>query len=337
MSEFDLIRRHFTRPVPAGILGVGDDCALLPAAPGAWAISTDLLLEGRHFYADVDPRALGHKALAVNLSDLAAMGAQPAGCVLGIGLPAVDAAWLDAFAQGLHALAEAWGCPLVGGDTTRSAAGITLSVTVFGRVDARRALRRNAARPGDDVWVSGTLGDADVALRLLQRERGEAVAASGPLAEVLAGLAPEAAARLLASTRERLEWPQPRVALGLALAGVAHAAIDVSDGLLQDLGHIVAASGCGAVVQAARLPLSPALSALPPAAAWQAALGGGDAYELCFTASPAGRARIETLAARTGVALARIGTLEPQARGVRVLDAAGLPLDGVPAGFDHFR
>src|SRR5690606_3608682 len=166
LSEFDLIRRFFSWPAPAGYTGAGDDCALVPTSAGAQAISTDLLLEHRHFFSDVPPRTLGHKALAVNLSDLAAMGATPRGFVLGLALPHVDEAWLAAFAEGMRELAEQSGCPLVGGDTTRSSRDLAISVTVFGSVDARLALRRDAARVGDDIWVSGQLGEADVALRL---------------------------------------------------------------------------------------------------------------------------------------------------------------------------
>ncbi|MDX3904799.1 MAG: thiamine-phosphate kinase [Pigmentiphaga sp.] len=320
-GEFDLIRRHFTRPSPAGMLGVGDDCALLPDTGCATAVSTDLLIEGRHFFADVDPRALGHKALAVNLSDLAAMGARPTAFVLGLALPRIDDAWLSAFAQGMFALADAHGCPLVGGDTTRSLAGVTISVTVFGAVPADGALRRAGARPGDDIWVSGPLGDADLALRLLSGDSAVPV---------------DDRAAALAATRRALEWPAPRVALGLALRGLAHAAIDISDGLLQDLGHILAASGCGARVCADEVPVSAAVSALPPAWRRQCALAGGDVYELCFTAPPEARTRVAEAASDTGAAVTRIGTIEA-ASGLRVVDGAGAPLPGLPhAGFDHF-
>jgi len=320
-GEFDLIRRHFTRPAPAGMLGVGDDCALLMPTAEATAVSTDLLVEGRHFFADVDPRALGHKSLAVNLSDLAAMGARPTAFVLGLALPRVDDAWLSAFAGGMFALADAHGCALVGGDTTRGGAGVTVSVTIFGAVPAEAALRRSGARPGDDVWVSGALGDADLALRLLAGEPDLPVADR---------------AAALAATRRALEWPEPRVALGLALRGVASAAIDVSDGLLQDLGHVLAASGCGARLCADDVPLSPALAALPPAWRRRCALGGGDAYELCFTAAPDARARVAEAAARAGVPATRIGAVEPGA-GLRVVDRGGAALPDLPAGFDHFR
>lgn len=360
MSEFDLIRQYFRRPQPPGVLGVGDDCALLPAQAGSWAISTDLLLEGRHFFGDIDPASLGHKALAVNLSDLAAMGAEPRGCVLGLGLPSVDHAWIAPFADAFHALAEAHHCPLVGGDTTRSADGICISVTVFGHLDARRALRRDGARAGDDIWVSGPLGDAELALHLLLAERAPwrdiqplpvlqgdtsspvmgtksspPVADDGELEDWIRTLAPARRQWLLASTRERLERPQPRVALGRALAGLAHAAIDISDGLVQDLGHILRASGCGAALSAALLPLSDAMRTVPVPIAWRMALGGGDAYELCFTAPASERGHIQRLGRALGLELTRIGETLPQ-EGLFVYDGQGQLLAGVPRGFDHF-
>lgn len=359
MSEFELIRRFFTRPGPSGILGVGDDCALLPSSPGAWAISTDMLLENRHFFPDVAPDALGHKALAVNLSDLAAMGAAPRGFVLGLALPDIRPQWLESFSHGMYALADRHGCPLVGGDTTRSDAGISISVTVFGDLDARRALRRDAARAGDDIWVSGTLGEADVALRLLLAEHAGAqdgerrpdaatILPPTPLANA-AGFLPgdtdiQAAIEQLASTertallgavRHRLEWPEPRVSLGLALAGVAHAAIDISDGLLQDLGHIAAASRCRAQIDLTRLPTGQLISWLPPEVGWYCALAGGDAYELCFTAPASQRSRIEQAAQRLDVTVTRIGCIE-QGEGVCVVGPDGHMLSSLPGGFDHF-
>lgn len=316
-SEFDLIARYFTRAAPAGLLGVGDDCALFPVPPGEQvATSTDLLLEGRHFFPDVDPRALGHKALAVNLSDLAAMGARPIGCVLGLALPTLDEPWLAAFAEGFHALAAAHGCPLIGGDTTRSAHDLAISVTVFGAVPAGLALRRDGARAGDDIWVSGELGAADVAYRLLDGQY-------------------PADAALLAATRGALEWPQPQVPLGLALRGIAHAAIDLSDGLLQDLGHILNASGLGACLHYAQMPVSAALSALDDASLRRAVLGGGDVYQLCFTAPAARRDAVLAAANTAGARVTRIGQTLPQP-GLSVLDGQGLPLADLPAGFDHF-
>ncbi len=353
MSEFDIIRRFFQRPQRAGILGVGDDCALLPAEPGAWAVSTDLLLEGRHFLKDADPKTLGHKALAVNLSDLAAMGAEPRGFVLGLALSEFDAAWLDAFTQGLYALADAYRCPLVGGDTTRSDSGLSIAVTVFGHVDARRALRRAGAKIGDDIWVSGALGDADLAVRLLHArtapDHGEwsqeeverapfhenEVATEQQIRAWIAGLTAKQQQELLERTRPRLDLPEPRIALGRELSHFAHAAIDISDGLVQDLGHILGASHCGAVLFAHRLPLSAALKDIPRPVALRVALGGGDAYELCFTAPASLRTHVEELASRLELPLTRVGKIQPGSS-VVVENACGQRLTGIPGGFDHF-
>ena len=316
-SEFDLIARHFTRPAAPGQLGVGDDCALFGVPPGQQvAISTDLLVEGRHFYPGVDPRSLGHKALAVNLSDLAAMGAQPVGCLLGLALPRADEAWLAAFARGFHDLSLEAGCPLIGGDTTRSPSLLTLSITVFGAVEPARALRRDAARAGDEIWVSGELGAADVAYRLLD------------------GQLPADEFRL-AAVRRALEWPAPRLALGLALAGLAHAAIDISDGLLQDLGHILDLSRAGAELRYGALPVAPGLDGLDESTRRRAVLGGGDAYELCFTAAPADHAQVLQAAAKAGVRVSCVGSITA-GPGLLVLDDTGRPLPDLPKGFDHF-
>jgi thiamine-monophosphate kinase len=316
-SEFDLIARYFTRAAPAGLLGVGDDCALFSVPPGEQvATSTDLLLEGRHFFSDVDPGALGHKALAVNLSDLAAMGARPLGCVLGLALPRVDEPWLAAFAQGFHALADAHGCPLIGGDTTRSAHDLAISVTVFGAVKADQAFLRSAARAGDDIWVSGELGAADVAYRLLDGQY-------------------PADPQRLAATRGALERPEPQVALGLALRGIAYAAIDISDGLLQDLGHVLAASSAGATLRYADMPVATALAGLAEAPLRRAVLGGGDVYQLCFTA-PAERREAVLAAARAASArVTRVGEIRAEP-GLAVLDVGGRPMAELPRGFDHF-
>ena len=322
-TEFDLIQRFFSRPVSAGLLGGGDDCALFGVTPGLQvATSTDLLLEGRHFFSNVDPRSLGHKALAVNLSDLAAIGARPLGCLLGLGLPAIDEAWVEQFAEGFYALADQHGCALIGGDTTRSQQGITLSVTVFGEVESSLALRRNAAKAGDDIWVSGVLGAADIACRMLAGEI--------PLDSAL-----------LQATRRALEWPTPRVELGQQLRAYAHAAIDVSDGLLQDLGHILTASGVGAVLYEPRLPLHPALTALSkqtlsPEVLRRAVLAGGDVYELCFTGAPAQRSNLEAIGQTLGIALTCIGTIRKEP-GLVVYDQTGTAISGLPSGFDHFR
>ncbi|OZI48924.1 thiamine-phosphate kinase [Bordetella genomosp. 5] len=316
-SEFDLIAQYFTRPAPDGMLGVGDDCALFPVPAGMQvATSKDLLVSGRHFYPDVDPRALGHKSLAVNLSDLGAMGAQPIGCLLGLALPSADAAWLAAFADGFHALAARHGCALIGGDTTRSPQDLVISVTVFGAVAPTRALRRDAARPGDDIWVSGELGAADVAYRLLDGQ-----------------IPPDAT--LLAATRRALEWPEPRVALGQALGGIAHAAIDLSDGLVQDLGHILKASAVGARIDYAALPVAAAIAALPEPVRRRAILGGGDVYELCFTAPASARDAVADAARRAGVPVSRIGAIVPEA-GIEVREADGRLMEALPGGFDHF-
>jgi len=320
-SEFDLIDRYFKRDAPANMLGVGDDCALFAPPPGMQlAASTDLLLEGRHFLSDMDPCALGHKALAVNLSDLAAMGAQPLGCLLGLALPAARAGqpnWLAGFARGFWAQADAHGCPLLGGDTTRSDTAVSISVTVFGALPAGQALRRDAARPGDDVWVSGrTLGAADMALAILQGRCTDNSAC-------------------LALLRPALERPEPQVALGVALRGIAHACIDISDGLLQDLGHILAASACGARLYEADLPVAPPLANWPLEQRRPAVLGGGDVYQLCFTAPAHARQRVLQAGEEVGTEVSRIGliTAEP---GLSVLDAQGQRLPFLPRGFDHF-
>ncbi|MDE2607383.1 MAG: thiamine-phosphate kinase [Burkholderiales bacterium] len=319
MGEFDLIARYFTRPVRRSPLGVGDDCALLQPGPGMQlAVSTDMLVEGRHFLSTVDPRALGHKALAVNLSDLAACGARPLAFTLALALPQVDEAWLEGFSEGLFALADAHACELVGGDTTRGP--LAINITVFGEVPAGQALLRSGARPGDDLWVSGTLGDARLAL--------EAFRGTVSL--------PQAA---FEAARARLERPTPRVALGLALRGVASAAIDVSDGLLGDLGHVLRRSKVGATLEAGCAPrLLDALRhglALPPERIEDLVFAGGDDYELAFTAPPGRRAAVEAAAAATGTPVLRIGRVDAEP-GLRLHDAQQRPLTRRFAGFDHF-
>lgn len=316
-GEFDLIARYFKRAAPENMLGVGDDCALLSVSPGhELAVSTDMLLQGRHFLADVCPRSLGHKALAVNLSDLAAMGARPLACTLALSLPAVDHAWLQAFSDGFFALAETAGCPLVGGDTTSSPDGVLICVSVMGEVQRGHALRRDAALPGDDIWLSGCLGAPAVALALLQGRLGPD---------------PD---RLQAG-RPRLELPQPRNGLGERLVGMAHAAIDVSDGLLQDLGHILAASNCAAGLWLDSIPQHPALDGLDQQWRTQAVLAGGDEYELCFTADPCQREKIRALGVQLQIQLSLIGKTGPGS-GLDVLDAAGRKLEVSHKGFDHF-
>lgn len=302
-SEFEIIRRYFSRPAPSALLGVGDDAALVQSAAGReLAVSTDLLLEGRHFAAGAAPRALGHKALAVNLSDMAAMGATPRWATLALALPSADAAWLAPFAEGFYALAARFGVDLVGGDTTRGP--LTLCVTLLGELPAGTALRRDGARPGDDVWVSGELGGAAYALEHAQD----------------------------AAAAKRLHEPEPRVALGERLRGLAGAAIDVSDGFAQDLGHILERSGVGAVVRYADLPKFRIADA---ALEQRCVLAGGDDYELLFTAPPAARAAIEALAAPLGLPLSRVGSIQAGAPRLQLLDAQGRAMRTTP-GFDHF-
>ncbi len=331
-SEFDLISRFFKRPVPAGMLGGGDDCALLRITPGMeLATSKDLLLEGRHFFPNVDPYTLGHKSLAVSLSDLAAMGAKPVACLLGLALPSCNEDWVARFADGFYAQADLHGCALIGGDTTRSESGVVISVTVFGEVDPAKAMRRNTAREGDDIWVSGQLGAADVAYRLLA---GSLIDAS-PLTHKSRGLF-GLDGSLLEQTRAALETPSPRVFLGRRLAAHVHAAIDISDGLLQDLGHILQASGVGARVEEALLPMHPALQYLSHTDQRRAALAGGDVYELCLTAAPDQRESIERIGLEAGVALTRIGQVVA-GTALQVFDEAGQLIHPLPQGFDHFR
>lgn len=310
-SEFDLIARYFTRPARTAVLGVGDDAALLRPGPGQdLAISADMLVAGRHFFPDADPERLGHKALAVNLSDLAAMGATPRWALLSIALPAPDEAWLAAFTRGFYALAEQHGVELVGGDTTGGP--LNLSVTILGEVPAGRALRRDGARVGDDLWLSGTVGGAALALRQ----------ATGELS------LPDPVAR---DCRDRLDRPMPRVALGQALRGVAHAAIDVSDGLLADVGHLLARSGVAAEVWGDRVPM--AWPGEPMART--CALTGGDDYELCFTAPPEQADAVRRAGREAGVAVTRIGRIVAGS-GLVCLDAQGSPITLEAKGFDHF-
>ncbi len=315
MNEFDLIRHCFTREARHSVLGVGDDAAILRPTPGCdLHVSTDMLVEGRHFFTDVDPHALGHKTLAVNLSDMAAMGAVPRWAFLSLALPAAEAGWAQRFAEGLFALADEHGVDLAGGDTTRGP--LTLSVTIMGEAPQGLALRRDAALVGDDVWVSGELGLG--ALALAERLGGEAVVEAG----------------LLAAARRRLDYPQPRVALGRALLGVAHAAIDVSDGLMADLGHVLTASGVGAEVWLDSLPSHAGMEADRPR--YLACLAaGGDDYELCFTAPQAARAAVLAAGEATGCRVTRVGRVTA-ASGGRLLDAAGNVVSLARTGYDHF-
>ena len=325
LGEFDLIARYFERPARRAALGIGDDCALLSLPPGMQlAVSCDMLVEGRHFLSTVDPERLGHKALAVNLSDLAACGAEPLAFTLALALPQADEAFLAGFSRGLLALADASGCELIGGDTTRGPLNICISV--FGQVPASSAvtgaLLRSGARPGDDLYVSGTLGDARLALEVF---RGTVL---------LDGASFDA-------VRKAMELPQPRFSLGVALRGVASSAIDVSDGLLGDLGHVLQRSGVGAVVDVDTVPLSDVMRAQPLSLQRLCTLSGGDDYELLFTAPAVGAAAVAAAAAAAGVAITRIGRITERgdAGGARpqLVDAQGRPVGHPERSFDHFR
>ena len=318
LGEFDLIDRYFRRPVRRAALGIGDDCALLQPTPGQQlAVSTDLLVEGRHFLSTVAPARLGHKALAVNLSDLAACGARPLAFTLTLSLPRAEAAFLAPFAQGLLALADAHDIELVGGDTT--AGPLTVGITAIGEVPPGQALLRSGARVGDEVWVSGHLGDARLALEVF---RGQLTLPGDGFDQA----------------RQAMEQPQPRVALGLALRGVASAAIDLSDGLLGDLGHVLRASQVGAELWLEALPRSPLLAAQAPAWQQTCLLAGGDDYELLFTAPKAQHPQVLDAGRRAGVAVTRVGEVQAATAGLVVRDGAGQPLDlSGWSGFDHFK
>jgi thiamine-monophosphate kinase len=308
LNEFEIVRRFFDRAPDRAVLGVGDDCALLrPDAGLELAVTTDMLVEGRHFAPGADARLLGHKALAVNLSDLAAMGAGPRTVLLSLGLPSADEAWLASFAAGFFALAQRFGVDLVGGDTTRSPLR-TLNVVALGEVPAGLALYRSGARPGDDVWVSGELGGAALALRR-----------------------PE-----IAEVAKRLHEPEPRVELGERLRGLAHSAIDVSDGLAGDLMHILERSQVAAVVEYPLLPRPAVFKDLNNKDLERdCILSGGDDYELLFTAAASQRAALEKLATELALPLRR-GAIQPGAPRLTVRDAAGNPVEH-RGGYDHFR
>lgn len=317
-SEFDLIRRHFTRGVDHTVLGVGDDGAVIAPRSGMQlVISTDMLVAGTHFLADTGAEDLGWKTLAVNLSDLAAMGAEPRWALLAAALPAADEAWIAAFCQGFFGLARRHGVDVIGGDTTRGP--LNLAPTVLGEVPAGQALTRAGARPGDTLWISGTPGLAALGLAQLQGR---------------AELAPAWRARCLAA----LHRPQPRLALGVGLRGLSSAAIDVSDGLLADLGHVLEASAVDAVLRAEALPPA-ALSAAPdPQLGLACLLGGGDDYELLFTAAPQNDAAIAALGQKLDLPVSAIGRIGTGPKGaVSLLDGAGRELPLPQGGYDHFR
>lgn len=316
LGEFDLIGKYFTRPVVRAALGIGDDCALLQPAPGMQlAVSSDMLVEGRHFLSTVAPDRLGHKALAVNLSDLAACGAQPLAFSLALAMPRAEPRFLEGFASGLFALADAHGCELVGGDTTQGP--LNICITVFGEVPRGQALLRSGARAGDDLYLSGRVGDARLAL---EGFRGT-VALAGDTFE---------------QARIAMEQPQPRVALGVALRGVASSAIDVSDGLLGDLGHILTRSGVGARVEVDRVPRSDHLAAQPLALQRECTLAGGDDYELLFTAPPAQAGAVQAASRAAGTPVTRIGRIDDSGR-LSLVDANGDEVPNRFGSFDHFK
>lgn len=314
MAEFDLIAKYFTRPAAAD-LGVGDDAALIRVRPGyQLAVSADMSVAGTHFFADIDPFAIGWKAMAVNVSDMAAMGAEPKWATLSIALPALDESWLQGFSQGLFACADAFGVSLIGGDTTRGP--LNIAINIMGEVPQGQALQRKGAQAGDDVWVSGVLG---LAALWLQHRLGKL----------------EIQAEELPALASAMHHPQPRVALGLALRGVATAALDISDGLLADFDHILAASAVGAELDWTAIP-KPVFrqSTFSTAMLQQVVLAGGDDYELCFTAAPQHRDVLQGLSSRLAVPLSRIGQITAQV-GLHVLNGEAR-IDLSQKGYDHF-
>lgn len=320
LSEFNLIQNYFIRnqdknPDPRVALGIGDDCALLQTTPGTQlAISSDMLVSGRHFFSDVDPYTLGHKCLAVNLSDLAAMGARPLAFTLAIALPDADPNWLSAFSQGMFALADQHHCRLIGGDTTKGP--LTISITIFGELAPNTALRRDAAKLGDDIWISGSLGDARLALAAYRSELN-----LDPTQHLQAA--------------QRMHQPTPRIALGIALRGIAHAALDISDGLSGDLGHILTASRVGAQINVDSLPVGEVLQSQAQARRREFCLNGGDDYELCFTAPAEKREAIIQAGIISQTPLTRVGRIEAEL-GLRLIDAEGKTVELSLRSFDHF-
>lgn len=314
VAEFDIIAKYFTRPAQADV-GIGDDAALIRVRPGyQLAVSADMSVAGTHFFADIDPFAIGWKSMAVNVSDMAAMGAEPKWATLSIALPDMNQTWLQEFSAGLFACADAYGVSLIGGDTTRGP--LNIAINIFGEVPQGQALQRNGAQVGDDVWVSGELGCA--ALWLQHR--------LGNLhfhAEELPMLA------------EAMHHPQPRTGLGLALRGIATAALDISDGLLADLGHILRASGAGAILNWQAVP-RPKLqrSQISEYVLQQAVLAGGDDYELCFTAPALHREHVHRLSDQLGLPLSCIGQITEDTS-LQVLDGK-VPMVLSQKGYDHF-
>jgi thiamine-monophosphate kinase len=316
IGEFEIIARYFTREShdPDVVLGVGDDAAVL-AVDGLMAVTVDTLVAGVHFPDGLAPHVLGYRLMAVNLSDLAAMGARPRWCTLALTLPSAEELWLDGFSRGLFELADRFGVSLVGGNLARGP--LTLTLQLMGRIDRERMLTRSGGHVGDDIYVTGTLGDSSAGITLI-KERSAA---------------PEGSAA--AALKQRFYRPVPRVGAGLALGPLASAAIDISDGLLADLGHICQASGCGASVDVERVPLSAELLSLfPPQEALAHALGGGDDYELCFTAPPSRADEIDAALEAAGTPVRRIGQLV--AGQAVVCRRDGEPFEPALHGYRHF-
>jgi len=318
LSEFDLIKQYFVQNDAADsriALGIGDDCALLNHSPGMQlAISSDMLVSGRHFFPDADPYNLGHKCLAVNLSDLAAMGAKPIAFTLALSLPEANPDWLSQFSKGLLDLAKVHDCRLIGGDTTKGP--LNICITIFGELPPGSALQRDAAQVDDDIWVSGNLGDARLALAAYWKE-----------------LTLSDADHLLAATR--MHAPTPRIELGIALRGVAHAALDISDGLVGDLGHILDRSKLGASLYIDRLPAGPILQQQSLNKRREFTLAGGDDYELCFTAPAHQREAVAAAGLASNTKVTRIGRIEAE-KGLRLLDDQHHSVELSLQAFDHF-
>jgi thiamine-monophosphate kinase len=313
-SEFDIIARYFNRSTPQTILGVGDDAALFTPSSGMeLVVSSDMLVEGTHFFPNANPESLGWKALAVNISDLAAMGADPRWATLSLSLPEINESWLAGFSKGFFDCAQRYGVDLIGGDTTRGP--LNISVTIMGEIPRGMSTLRSAAQVGDDIWVTGQLGDAALGLAVLQGE------------------VPETG---MESCLAAFNRPQPRVELGIILRGSIHAAIDISDGLIADLGHILQRSNRGADIHLNDIPRSANVSSvMRKPLGLHCMLAGGDDYELCFTAPIRHDDLIVGLRESMNIPIARIGKIT-SGNELRLLDAYGKPLDFPETGYDHF-
>lgn len=321
MSEFDIIKTYFSKYTKlqsdGKIFGVGDDCALFSSSYDKQiAISTDMLIEDRHFFHGTDPSSIGHKSLAVNLSDLSAMGANPIGCLLSIGIPAVDKKWLHSYAEGLYNISTKYSCPLIGGDTTRSNSKIIINITVFGELPYTESMKRHNAKIGDEIWVSGFLGEADIAYKMISNHINYDK-------------------EILDNTIIALERPNPRLNLGQNLLEIANAAIDISDGLIQDLKHILVASGVGADIFYSKIPVAKSIVSLSKNIIKKSILTGGDVYELCFTAPESKHDDIMKLSNKLNLNLSMIGIINNSSN-LRIYDIQGQEIQYHSTGFDHF-